>query len=603
MLAALNHSNIGHIYGFEDGSGTSALVLELVEGQTLADRIAQGPVPVSEALPIARQMAEALEAAHEAGIIHRDLKPANVKVRDDGAVKVLDFGLAKALDPAASSSATAAMISPTMTSPAMTEMGIILGTAAYITRLRLRDIGEARILLSQPTDAATSPERPGSSAANLAFVASALALAAASALAVWYLRRPEPPPLRRVELSAAIAASPSFALSPDGSRIAYVSDGHLHVRALDALDAQDLGAVPVTADHLAWSPDGLKIGFAAAGAIHSISAGGGPAFSICKIPASGRAMDLQWLEDNSLLFSVWRDSLYSVPSTGGTPVVHVAVNPEAEIDFHGISVLPDNRLLFATHLRKGDMDLVELFDGQRRIPVTSDPTLIGFQYASGFLLFLRRTTNAGLWAVPFEDGPVDMARARLVQAGATTFHAASDGTLAYALPAPAKASFVWTDRAGAMSPVPGATVEITRSDLRSPDGRRALFIVGSQPIIVTPDGSTLIFVIDDRGRGRLRRAPLGCRWRDRIRCAGVGERRRGTERHRDRDFARWPLARVRRQAAGRQDQPVPHTVPERVRAMAARRRRHASALFALMARRSSISLVHDATNAGSRGDG
>ena len=100
VLASLNHPNIGQIYGLEDSSGVHALVLELVEGPTLADRIAQGPIPLDEAMPIARQIADALECAHEQGIIHRDLKPANIKLRPDGTVKVLDFGLAKALDPA-----------------------------------------------------------------------------------------------------------------------------------------------------------------------------------------------------------------------------------------------------------------------------------------------------------------------------------------------------------------------------------------------------------------------------------------------------------------------------------------------------------------------
>ena len=99
VLASLNHPHIAAIYGLEDADGTKALVLELVEGPTLADRIAQGPIPLDEALPIAQQIAEALEAAHEQGIIHRDLKPANIKVRPDGTVKVLDFGLAKALEP------------------------------------------------------------------------------------------------------------------------------------------------------------------------------------------------------------------------------------------------------------------------------------------------------------------------------------------------------------------------------------------------------------------------------------------------------------------------------------------------------------------------
>ena len=99
VLAALNHPNIAHIFGLEKADGTIALVMELVEGPTLADRIAQGPIPLDEALPVARQIAEALEAAHEQGIVHRDLKPANIKVKDDGTVKVLDFGLARALDP------------------------------------------------------------------------------------------------------------------------------------------------------------------------------------------------------------------------------------------------------------------------------------------------------------------------------------------------------------------------------------------------------------------------------------------------------------------------------------------------------------------------
>ena len=101
VLASLNHPNIAHIYGLEESDGVHALVMELVEGPTLADRIAQGPIPLDEALPIAKQIAEALEAAHEQGIIHRDLKPANIKVRPDGTVKVLDFGLAKALEPRA----------------------------------------------------------------------------------------------------------------------------------------------------------------------------------------------------------------------------------------------------------------------------------------------------------------------------------------------------------------------------------------------------------------------------------------------------------------------------------------------------------------------
>ena len=129
ILASLNHPNIAAIYGIEEAEGTRALVLELVEGPTLADRISKGPIPLDEALPIAKQIAEALEAAHEAGVIHRDLKPANVKVKEDGTVKVLDFGLAKALDPNPDADPSQ---SPTLTAAA-TQMGVIMGTAAYMS--------------------------------------------------------------------------------------------------------------------------------------------------------------------------------------------------------------------------------------------------------------------------------------------------------------------------------------------------------------------------------------------------------------------------------------------------------------------------------------
>ena len=138
VLASLNHPHIGAIYGFEESSGVNGLVMELVEGPTLADRIAQGPIPLDEALPIARQIADALEAAHERGIVHRDLKPANIKVRDDGTVKVLDFGLAKAGSTGSTSSTGSTgsetfADSPTMASPAMSMAGMILGTAAYMS--------------------------------------------------------------------------------------------------------------------------------------------------------------------------------------------------------------------------------------------------------------------------------------------------------------------------------------------------------------------------------------------------------------------------------------------------------------------------------------
>jgi serine/threonine protein kinase/Tol biopolymer transport system component len=130
-LATLNHPNIAAVYGLEKTGDIHALVMELVEGPTLADRMTQGALPVEEALPIAKQITDALAAAHDHGIVHRDLKPGNIKVRHDGTVKVLDFGLAKTIEP--TGAASNASLSPTITTPAMTQLGVILGTAGYMS--------------------------------------------------------------------------------------------------------------------------------------------------------------------------------------------------------------------------------------------------------------------------------------------------------------------------------------------------------------------------------------------------------------------------------------------------------------------------------------
>jgi Tol biopolymer transport system component len=132
VLAALNHPHIAHIHGMEESGGLQALIMEFVEGDDLAQRLARGPMPVDDVLPIARQIADAIESAHDQNIIHRDLKPANIKVRPDGTVKVLDFGLARTMESfeAVSPNVTA---SPTLTNPGLTQAGIILGTAAYMS--------------------------------------------------------------------------------------------------------------------------------------------------------------------------------------------------------------------------------------------------------------------------------------------------------------------------------------------------------------------------------------------------------------------------------------------------------------------------------------
>ena len=138
-LATLNHPHIAQVHGFERSGDTRALVMELVEGDDLTQRIARGPIPIDETMAIAGQIADALEAAHDRGVVHRDLKPANIKLADGANVKVLDFGLAKALDTmegggfSRRQAEAEASALPTITTPAMTRAGVILGTAAYMS--------------------------------------------------------------------------------------------------------------------------------------------------------------------------------------------------------------------------------------------------------------------------------------------------------------------------------------------------------------------------------------------------------------------------------------------------------------------------------------
>ena len=150
VLASLNHPHIAQIHGLEESGGMTAIVMELVDGDDLSQRIAKGALPLDEALPIAQQIAEALEAAHEQGIIHRDLKPANIKVRADGVVKVLDFGLAKALEPAAGALAPGA--------PASLFPTRVFGGGTDNARGRQYDVtGDGRFLLNTVMDEAAGP--------------------------------------------------------------------------------------------------------------------------------------------------------------------------------------------------------------------------------------------------------------------------------------------------------------------------------------------------------------------------------------------------------------------------------------------------------------
>jgi Tol biopolymer transport system component len=368
LLAQLHHPNIASVFGLEESGGIRALVMELVEGEDLSTRLARGAVPLAEALPIARQIAEALEAAHEKGIVHRDLKPANIKLRDDGTVKVLDFGLAKALDPAAGPASAAdlarsptLMNSPTVTSAALaggTQFGVILGTAAYMApeqarggsvdkradvwafgvvvyemltgeslfaeasavdtlsavmrkevdlgrlpagtpprlrelvrrclerdpRLRLRDIGEARIALAGPQEAdavgaaphapALGPRAAWRRALPWAVAAWALVVAAFLGLRLGVVSSgaggatsplaPQFDHFTHLTWQAGMESSPS--LSPDGNHVAYAAldggDRDILLLRVDGQRAMNLTEDSTAdEDHPAYSPDARAIAF------------------------------------------------------------------------------------------------------------------------------------------------------------------------------------------------------------------------------------------------------------------------------------------------------------------------------------------------------
>jgi serine/threonine protein kinase len=317
--------------------------------------------------------------------------------------------------------------------------------------------------------------------------AAALLFGAAASGAAWSLKPSGTIPLRFSDLPISIVAARNIRLSPDGSHVAYLSQGHLFVRALDVPDAKDLGEVDPGTSDLFWSTDSTTVGFSARNSIRTMSASGGAAFVVCKVPASGKILGGAWLPDGSIAFSVWRDSLYSVPATGGTPTILLAVDPAKEVDFHDVSALPDGRMIIQTHLRP-DIFRQELIDGRHRTVLSADSTITAVQYAApNRLMVLRNGPNAGLWQTPFAGVSIDSSRATLIQSGATAFDVAGDGTLLFSLPAPLQASLAWVDRTGAVTTVPGTPV--TFADRRS---------LGYGSLALSPDGQRAAYLVDGR---------------------------------------------------------------------------------------------------------
>jgi serine/threonine protein kinase/Tol biopolymer transport system component len=584
VLAALNHPHIATIHGLEIAEGVHALVMELIEGPTLADRLASGPLDRDEALKIACEIAEALEAAHEKGIIHCDLKPANIKLTATSTVKVLDFGLAKAM---ASNSGD---VSWAVASGAGTREGMIAGTPAYMSpeqargewvdarsdvwafgcvvyemltarpafgrktladtlaallerepewerlppnvpasmrrmlrrclerdpRRRLHHIADARIEIE---DATNAPEASDSLIASssrrrermLGISTAVLALALAAVLGAWVLRSPaNVPELRVAEITTPRTSDPfSFAVSPDGRRIAFVADHEgqptLWVRALDVAGSE---ALPGTqgARRPFWSSDSRSIGFFAGSELKRIEARGGPAHTIANVVAG---MAAAWAPDGTILLSSTTSlSLLRVNATGGT--VQAATAPPAESTGHGHpQFLPGGRqfLFFVGGADAVRGVYVGSLDSSEVTRLLASDTQ-GAYVSPGWLLFIRQGT---LLAQRFDVARRTLSGEPMTVADTVTFDAITGvgafsvsgaGVMAYRAGGPSVTRFSWFDRSGNALGTLGSEQAGLSNPKLSPDGRRVA-------VERTLQNETDLWLFDSTHQTRFTRAASG----------------------------------------------------------------------------------------------
>jgi len=562
MLAALNHANIATIYGLEQSGGVTCLVMELVPGETLAERMKAGPLPMEEALKIAEQIAEALEAAHEKSIIHRDLKPANVKVTPEGKVKVLDFGLAKAF--AGDAANEDISNSPTL-SMAATMQGVILGTAAYMSpeqakgkavdkrtdiwafgavlyelltgeaafqgedvgdilaevvkaepdwtrlpdatppsirtllrrclrkdkRQRLQDAAGVRIEIE---DAIAAPKDVGATA-PVATPRSNLSRAVAAALAIitvvalwgwWRATRPVEQslqPLERldVDLGSDVSLGSTYGadaiLSPDGTRVVYVSQGRLFTRRLDQPTATELQETQGAFAPF-FSPDGQWVAFFAPGKLKKISVEGGAAIALCDALA-GRGGS--WGDDGNIIAALDTSSgLFRIPSAGGSPTP-VTELQSGESTHRWPQVLPGGKAVLFTASSTGgydgaNIDVMSLADHRRKTLLRGGT--FGRYLPSGHLIYLNRGT---LFAVLFDMDRLEVRGTPspvLNQVGYTTNGSAlldfsQTGTLIYRSGEAGGGLLTvqWLDAAGKTEPLLAKPDAYERPSL-SPDGNK-----------------------------------------------------------------------------------------------------------------------------------
>jgi len=568
VLASLHHPHVASIFGLEQHEEIRFLTLELVPGEDLARRLAKGPLPGEDAVHIAAQIATAIEAAHEMGIVHRDLKPSNVMLTPDGEAKVLDFGLAKAVEKEASDSSLNLSHSPTLTG-LMTEANVILGTAAYMSpeqargkkvdkradiwsfgvilfemltgkqlfegetvsdtlasvlkneidfsalpgttprrvrgllercltrdpRLRLRDIGEARIVLGAGETEEAGPEAGSAQAASgikppvLAAVGIA-ALVAGLAAGAFLLKpgghgtAPARPRQFTIYHGPGDDAPSDPVISPDGTRLAFLRAGSIWVRDLDRLEPRHLEKTEQVVD-LFWSPGSDRIGYLTRDRVMAVDPGDGEPVVVTATGANVTASTGArggWTSEYGIVFTTGHDDLFRVSDRGGNAVVLAAADTSREIDLHEPVVLPDGSLVVIPHLRKGaGPAALELISNGKRtelLPPGVDRIYSPFWSPTGHILYEMGGHNPGVWALPF-----DLASHRVTGDPFLVFphgrypSVAADGTLSLLQGAAAgRMNVVETDHAGRIVRTIGESNEYDFDLDLSPDGTRLALV-------------------------------------------------------------------------------------------------------------------------------
>jgi serine/threonine-protein kinase len=579
VLASLNHPNIAHIHGIEQSGPVLALVMEFVEGPTLADRLAAGRMPLAEVLSIARQIAEALESAHERGVVHRDLKPANIKVRPDGTIKVLDFGIAKALelpligeaDPLSSPAfmatltlpgallGTAAFMSPEQARGKVVDRrtdiwafgavvyemvtgarlfggdGLSETLAAVLTRpvdwtklppdtplavrrllarcldrdlkMRLRDIGEARIEITRIAASASGPvvadapfdvpPSPGTRGRAAWLVAAAATAALITTLVLW---APWVPPPRESAVRFAFQApaglplqlrslNATLAISPDGTHIAYEAntpEPNLVIRAIGSLEATPIAGV-VGARQPFFSPDGKWVAFFdGASELRKVPVSGGPAVTVCTftLPRGGT-----WAADGTIYMSsmAMGGGLYAVPENGGEPTRLTTPDLTVGEQSHLYpSVMPGGGVLFTISRADVSGHQIAVFDpstGRTKTLIRggSAATYVAASATSGALVY---AAGGALRAIRFDERRLETLgdsvplteSVTMEPTGGSQYALSATGTLVV-LPGgqttrEVQRSLVWVDRQGREVPITAAPLRSYHAVKLSPDGTR-----------------------------------------------------------------------------------------------------------------------------------